>query len=84
MSGNRRIARNVAIVATALGLWGALVLLLDRCPGCPLQEFRFIETPVAQLGGSVAAFPFWRKELGLRLPARRGGLKAKEEQASAL
>ena len=25
--GNRRIARNVAIVATALGLWGALVLL---------------------------------------------------------
>jgi two-component sensor histidine kinase len=26
-SGNRRIARNVAIVATALGLWGALVLL---------------------------------------------------------
>ncbi|MGH7971486.1 MAG: sensor histidine kinase, partial [Limisphaerales bacterium] len=27
MSGNRRITRNVAIVATALGLWGALVLL---------------------------------------------------------
>ena len=27
MSGNRRIARKVAIVATALGLWGALVLL---------------------------------------------------------
>src|SRR5687767_15819178 len=27
MSGNRRIARNVAIVAIALGLWGALVLL---------------------------------------------------------
>ncbi len=26
-SGNRRIARKVAIVATALGLWGALVLL---------------------------------------------------------
>jgi two-component system, LytTR family, sensor kinase len=26
-SGNRRIARNAAIVATALGLWGALVLL---------------------------------------------------------
>jgi signal transduction histidine kinase len=26
-SGNRRSARNVAIVATALGLWGALVLL---------------------------------------------------------
>ena len=26
-SGNRRIARNVAMVATALGLWGALVLL---------------------------------------------------------
>ena len=26
-SGNRRIARNVAIVATTLGLWGALVLL---------------------------------------------------------
>ena len=26
-SGKRRIARNVAIVATALGLWGALVLL---------------------------------------------------------
>src|SRR5215470_13132343 len=26
-SGNRRIASNVAIVATALGLWGALVLL---------------------------------------------------------
>lgn len=26
-SGNGRIARNVAIVATALGLWGALVLL---------------------------------------------------------
>src|SRR5437660_3170590 len=27
MSGNKRIARKVAIVATALGLWGALVLL---------------------------------------------------------
>jgi len=27
MSGNRRIARKVAIVATTLGLWGALVLL---------------------------------------------------------
>src|SRR6266446_2168906 len=26
-SGNRRIARKVAIVVTALGLWGALVLL---------------------------------------------------------
>src|SRR5215475_8073946 len=26
-SGNRRIARKVAIVATALGLWGGLVLL---------------------------------------------------------
>ncbi|MHC1765956.1 MAG: sensor histidine kinase [Verrucomicrobiia bacterium] len=26
-SGNRRVARKVAIVATALGLWGALVLL---------------------------------------------------------
>src|SRR5215471_3615397 len=26
-SGNRRIARTTAIVATALGLWGALVLL---------------------------------------------------------
>src|SRR2546423_6187132 len=26
-SGNRRIARKVVIVATALGLWGALVLL---------------------------------------------------------
>src|SRR5438046_7395723 len=26
-SGNRRIARKVTIVATALGLWGALVLL---------------------------------------------------------
>src|SRR2546421_7416529 len=26
-SGNRRIARKVAMVATALGLWGALVLL---------------------------------------------------------
>src|SRR5438034_879494 len=26
-SGNRRIARKLAIVATALGLWGALVLL---------------------------------------------------------
>src|SRR5215471_3920892 len=26
-SGNRRIARTAAIVATALGLWGALVLL---------------------------------------------------------
>jgi two-component sensor histidine kinase len=26
-SGNRRIARNLAMVATALGLWGALVLL---------------------------------------------------------
>src|SRR5947208_1126061 len=26
-SGNRHIAREVAIVATALGLWGALVLL---------------------------------------------------------
>ena len=26
-SGNRRIARKAAIVATALGLWGALVLL---------------------------------------------------------
>lgn len=26
-SGNRRLARNVAIVATALGVWGALVLL---------------------------------------------------------
>lgn len=32
MSGNRRLARNVAIVATALGLWGALVLLF----GAPL------------------------------------------------
>src|SRR2546421_7091726 len=26
-SGNRRIARKLAMVATALGLWGALVLL---------------------------------------------------------
>src|SRR6185503_19932479 len=26
-SGNRHIARKVAVVATALGLWGALVLL---------------------------------------------------------
>src|SRR5262252_1716936 len=26
-SGNRRIARKVAVLATALGLWGALVLL---------------------------------------------------------
>src|ERR1043166_6647894 len=26
-SGNRRIARNVTMVATTLGLWGALVLL---------------------------------------------------------
>ena len=28
-SGNARIARKVAMVATALGLWGALVLLFS-------------------------------------------------------
>src|SRR2546421_1426926 len=46
MSGNRRIARKVAIVATALGLWGALVLLFAaplavRDPGSWRQAVSF-------------------------------------------
>src|SRR6185369_17494465 len=44
--GNRRIARKVAIVATALGLWGALVLLFAaplavRDPGSWRQAVSF-------------------------------------------
>jgi two-component sensor histidine kinase len=45
-SGNRRIARKMAIVATALGLWGALVLLFAaplavRDPGSWRQAVSF-------------------------------------------
>src|SRR5438876_7629589 len=45
-TGNRRIARKVAIVATALGLWGALVLLFAaplavRDPGSWRQAVSF-------------------------------------------
>jgi len=50
-SGNRRIARKVAIVATALGLWGALVLLF----AAPLALTRSVSWRQAvSFGGS-----FW-------------------------
>src|SRR5678815_3940723 len=50
-SGNRRIARKVAIVATALGLWGALVLLF----AAPLAlTGRFSWRQALSFGGS-----FW-------------------------
>jgi two-component system, LytTR family, sensor kinase len=59
-SGNRRIARKVAIVATALGLWGALVLLF----AAPLALTRQVSWRQAvSFGGS-----FWALWL-LFLPA---------------
>ena len=53
-SGNRRIARKVAIVATVLGLWGALVLLF----AIPLALPGSIPWPQA-VSFAVSFWAFW-------------------------
>src|SRR5688500_19218717 len=73
--GNRRIARNLSMVATALGLWGALVLLF----AAPLALTEPISLRQAVSFGAV----FWAlwllflpavAWLSFRFPIERRGL----------